>query len=119
LAWSTPNLTWPRRKAQASIHALRRQAREAAREEAAAASAGGRENDSIVFTGPRALNTRLDSLPWPARDLLRNELYRSPETQNPLCDPRQPRLPLGLRLLPGGNAHGFQRALPERGKHRG
>ncbi len=80
----TPNLTWPRRKAQASIHALRRQAREAAREEAAAASAGGRENDSIVFTGPRALNTRLDSLPWPARDLLRNELYRSPETQNPL-----------------------------------
>lgn len=38
----------------------------------------------IFFTGKRELLHDLASLPYPARHLLRNELYLSPETGNPL-----------------------------------
>ena len=43
----------------------------------------------------------LDSLPLPARDLLDNSLYRSPETGNPLTVIRaQSRMSWPLYLLP-------------------
>jgi radical SAM superfamily enzyme YgiQ (UPF0313 family) len=38
----------------------------------------------VFFTGKRELHRDLDSLPTPARHLLRNSLYRSPETGNPI-----------------------------------
>jgi radical SAM superfamily enzyme YgiQ (UPF0313 family) len=38
----------------------------------------------VFFTGKRELNQQLDSLPLPARHLLRNAVYISPETGNPL-----------------------------------
>lgn len=38
----------------------------------------------VFFTGKRDLNHDLDGTPFPARHLLNNGLYRSPETGNPL-----------------------------------
>lgn len=40
--------------------------------------------ERVFFTGKRELNQNLDGLPFPARHLLDNKLYRSPETGNPL-----------------------------------
>jgi radical SAM superfamily enzyme YgiQ (UPF0313 family) len=40
--------------------------------------------ERVFFTGKRDLQQNLDSLPFPARHLLRNEVYVSPETGNPL-----------------------------------
>lgn len=37
------------------------------------------ENGKIVSTPPRPLNTDLDALPFPARDLLRNRAYHNPK----------------------------------------
>jgi len=98
-----PNCTAPEGKAQASELALRREARKrtkgeepvapppqepsasaAAAAAAVAASPGASSPEQVLFTGKRPLNPRLDDLPFPARGLLRNELYRSPETGNPL-----------------------------------
>lgn len=107
----TPNLTQPDRKAQASKNALRKEQRErekAAGNEAPAGNAANTgdanrqpgaappvapsvaplaapdANPRIFFTGKRPLQTDLDSLPLPARHLIRNEIYRSPETGRPL-----------------------------------
>jgi len=100
----TPNLTQPQRKAQASKLALRREQREREKrngngssspdngktnsraEESMTAVAGVSPNADarIYFTGKRPLQTDLDSLPYPARHLVRAEQYRSPETWNPL-----------------------------------
>jgi len=38
----------------------------------------------VLFTGKRDLKQDLDALPFPARHLLKNNIYRSPETGNPL-----------------------------------
>ncbi len=94
----TANLTKPERKAQASKIALRREEREKRGEDPHADTQGYGEDQNregasgaasaptngIFFTGKRALSTELDSLPYPARHLLKNDLYRSPETGNPL-----------------------------------
>jgi len=42
------------------------------------------ENEVLIKTGKRPPLTDLDSLPFPARDLLNNSLYLSPETGSPL-----------------------------------
>jgi len=39
----------------------------------------------VFFTGKRDLNQDLDAMPLPARHLLDNGLYRSPETGNPIA----------------------------------
>lgn len=39
----------------------------------------------VVFTGKRDLLRDLDTLPFPARHLLNNAIYRSPETGNPIA----------------------------------
>lgn len=86
----TPNCITPMRKAQASIHLLKREEREkgASAEAIAAAEAAAAEAAKlppVLFTGRRTLQNALDDLPLPARHLLRNEIYRSPETGNPLA----------------------------------
>lgn len=43
------------------------------------------EADTVYFTGRRPLQSDLDSLPLPARHLLKNHIYTSPETGNPLA----------------------------------
>lgn len=75
----TPNCSAPVKKAQASKVALKREEREGT-----AAPAPAEGPDRAIFTGKRPLNDRLDDLPFPARHLLRNEVYISPETGNPL-----------------------------------
>lgn len=40
--------------------------------------------DRVFFTGKRELLQDLDSLPFPARHLIKNKIYVSPETGNPL-----------------------------------
>lgn len=82
----TPNCTAPERKAQASSVVLRREAegRPIAGLSAPMRPVTERQGEPIYFTGKRPLQPRLDALPLPARHLLRNELYRSPETGNPL-----------------------------------
>ncbi|MDK2972578.1 MAG: anaerobic magnesium-protoporphyrin monomethyl ester cyclase [Candidatus Sumerlaeota bacterium] len=52
--------------------------------ETPAAIVAGAAARHVYFTGRRELQPDLDSLPFPARHLLRNDLYRSPETGNPL-----------------------------------
>ncbi len=41
--------------------------------------------ERVFFTGKRDLNYDLDELPLPARHLLKNQLYTSPETGNPIA----------------------------------
>jgi len=43
-----------------------------------------RENGSIKKTSDRPYLEELDSLPFPARDLLKNELYLTPDTKEPI-----------------------------------
>jgi radical SAM superfamily enzyme YgiQ (UPF0313 family) len=43
-----------------------------------------REGSAVVRTPDRPFVKDLNALPWPARDLLDQSLYRSPETGNPL-----------------------------------
>lgn len=52
--------------------------------ETPAAILAGAEAQNVYFTGKRDLQQDLDSLPFPARHLLCNEIYVSPETGNPL-----------------------------------
>ncbi len=52
--------------------------------ETPAAILAGAEAKSVFFTGKRDLQQNLDSLPLPARHLLNNKIYISPETGNPL-----------------------------------
>lgn len=74
------NLVRPMRKAQVSAVTAKREAREAG-----ATAVTEDVNDSGVwFTGKRTLQPDLDGLPYPARHLLRNKVYISPETGNPL-----------------------------------
>ena len=42
------------------------------------------DGEQIVTTGKRDLIESLDSLPFPARDLLQNNRYRSPDSHNPI-----------------------------------
>jgi len=52
--------------------------------ETPAAMVKGAEAEHVYFTGKRDLQQDLDSLPLPARHLIKNEIYISPETGNPL-----------------------------------
>ncbi|MCB2156785.1 radical SAM protein [bacterium] len=52
--------------------------------ETPAAIQAGAEAQAVYFTGKRDLQQDLDGLPLPARHLLKNEVYTSPETGNPL-----------------------------------
>ncbi|MDX1972902.1 MAG: radical SAM protein [Candidatus Sumerlaeia bacterium] len=52
--------------------------------ETPAAIREGAEAKSVFFTGKRNLQRDLDTLPLPARHLLKNKIYVSPETGNPL-----------------------------------
>jgi anaerobic magnesium-protoporphyrin IX monomethyl ester cyclase len=78
----TPNCVAPGKKAQVSRIAAKRDERAAAT--AVAEPAAPAEPSRVYFTGRRVLREKLDELPFPARHLLRNEIYRSPETGNPL-----------------------------------
>jgi len=74
-----PTLVQPEGKAQvASIKRHRLPA------ETPAAILAGAEAANVFFSGKRDLQRDLDSLPFPARHLLRNDIYISPETGNPL-----------------------------------
>lgn len=52
--------------------------------ETPAAIVAGAEADYVYFSGRRPLRQDLDALPFPARHLLKNEIYVSPETGRPL-----------------------------------
>ncbi|MBX3730163.1 MAG: radical SAM protein [Candidatus Sumerlaeia bacterium] len=75
-----PTLVQPEGKAQVAA----RKARQFAPETPAAIVAGSLAK-AVHFTGKRPLLQDLDTLPLPARHLLRNDVYRSPETGNPLA----------------------------------
>lgn len=80
--WGQPlgeNLVEPEGKSQ--ISAVRKRRSEAER---AAQFEGVPLGERVFFTGKRELHQDLDSLPLPARHLLRNSIYKSPETGNPL-----------------------------------
>ncbi len=84
-----PHLTEPEGKAQISAIRARQLARAAENGTASPrpSTEGGASlppAQRLYFTGRRPLQQDLDSLPLPARHLLRNEIYRSPETGNPL-----------------------------------
>lgn len=74
------HLVQPEGKAQASAVKLRRTT-----EETIADLDPQTIDKQVFFTGKRELNKDLDSLPFPARHLLRNNIYRSPETGNPIA----------------------------------
>lgn len=78
---ATANCTRPVRKSQVSRIAAKREEREAA---VAVEEPPTEAAPNVLFTGRRVLREKLDELPMPARHLLRNELYVSPETGNPL-----------------------------------
>ena len=64
--------------------------------------------DELVRTERRGLIKDLDSLPFPARDLLKNELYRSPETGNPLTVIQANRgCPSHCIFCPAGKIYGY------------
>lgn len=78
----TANCVQPQQKAQASAVSLRKEARE--RETGGGAAIAESALLPVLFSGKRTLQDKLDSLPYPARHLLQNQVYRSPETGNPL-----------------------------------
>ncbi|MEQ8821376.1 MAG: B12-binding domain-containing radical SAM protein [Sumerlaeia bacterium] len=73
------NLVVPEGKAQVAGRLRKRFG-----EEVPAAILAGAEAENVFFTGKRDLPAKLDELPLPARHLLRNEVYISPETGRPL-----------------------------------
>lgn len=75
-----PSLVEPEGKAQ--IAKVRK--RTAAEERVALLEPDTDLSGRVFFTGKRDLKQDLDTLPFPARHLLRNEVYISPETGNPL-----------------------------------
>jgi radical SAM superfamily enzyme YgiQ (UPF0313 family) len=74
-----PGLVLPEGKAQAAAAKMRRMA-----PETPAVIREGAEAESVFFTGKRPLTKDLDAYPFPARHLLKNHIYISPETGNPL-----------------------------------
>ncbi len=75
-----PTLVEPEGKAQIS----KVKARTAAEERVAVVEPEADSTKRAFFTGKRQLLQDLDSLPYPSRQLLRNNVYISPETGNPL-----------------------------------
>lgn len=73
-------LVEPEGKAQVS----RVKARRAAKETVALLDPGTPLEERVFFSGKRQLHQNLDDIPFPARHLLKNDLYLSPETGNPL-----------------------------------
>ncbi len=76
---AAPTLVEPEGKAQVSPVRKRRLP-----PETPAAILAGEQAHSVFFTGKRDLQRDLDGLPLPARHLLKNDIYVSPETGNPL-----------------------------------
>ena len=74
-----PSLRVPEGKAQ--VAAIKQRHLPA---EAPAAIVAGARAEAVYFSGRRELLQNLDALPLPARHLLRNDVYVSPETGNPL-----------------------------------
>ncbi|CAN5355823.1 radical SAM protein [soil metagenome] len=74
-------LVEPEGKAQ--ISKIKR--RSAAEERVAVMEPEAPPTDRAFFTGKRDLQQNLDSLPFPARHLLKNYVYTSPETGNPIA----------------------------------
>lgn len=75
------NLAEPEGKAQVA----EKKRRLAAEDRVALLEEGEALTNRVFFTGKRALKQDLDSLPFPARHLLKNEIYVSPETGNPIA----------------------------------
>ncbi len=78
---ATDTLVEPEGKAQIS----KVKARTAPQERVALLEPEANLADRVFFTGKRQLQQDLDSLPFPARHLLKNHVYRSPETGNPIA----------------------------------
>jgi anaerobic magnesium-protoporphyrin IX monomethyl ester cyclase len=67
------------------------------------------EKPGIIQTDPRSLLDDLDTLPLPARDLLDNSLYKSPETGNPLTVIQANRgCPSHCIFCPAGRLSGYK-----------
>jgi radical SAM superfamily enzyme YgiQ (UPF0313 family) len=67
------------------------------------------DREDYVQTEPRPLLEDLDALPFPARDLLDNSLYTSPETGNPLTVIQANRgCPSQCIFCPAGRLSGFK-----------
>jgi radical SAM superfamily enzyme YgiQ (UPF0313 family) len=76
-----PALAEPMGKAQVA----RAKVRQVAEDRVAVLEAEHGLTGRVFFTGKRELNQDLDALPLPARHLLRNTVYISPETGNPIA----------------------------------
>ncbi|MBI5154791.1 radical SAM protein [Candidatus Poribacteria bacterium] len=80
-AGETPQPTLVEPEGKAQVSAIKRKHLPP---ETPAAILAGAEAKSVFFSGKRDLRQDLNGLPLPARHLLRNEIYISPETGNPL-----------------------------------